>query len=390
MVESLTFPVSPGRPPRAGVEIEFHTRPAAAPGDRVDPTRIAAILNSLPVLMSTSIEPGGQVELNGPPDHDMGRLASRARRDVATLREVLSDHGVELAGGGLDVGRPPRRLLDNSRYRNMETVFDRLGPAGRLMMNNTASLQITVDPAGDPEEAWSIAHRLGPCLLAAASSSPRAHPDFPGAEPWHCERHRIWESVDPSRVGDVSRCGEPMAVAWARFGLEAQVLQVPTMPGGEPTAAPAGLTLRRWITEGFGGSGPTVAEALGHVTTLFPWIRPRGPLEMRIMDTPLSMDPAPLLALAGVLLTRSSLWPQVREVTEATTGCWRLAGRCGPTHPRLETALDGLVTLATAELARTGDFELAETVGEWWDRGVDRERNRSPLPARGRTEVPEP
>ena len=362
----LEFTPPEGLPPRAGAEIEFHTRPVGEPGGRVDPARLSRILRKLSDSISTSIEPGGQVELNGPPDHDMARLVARARRDLSTVRALLSDHGIEMDGGGLDWRRPPRRLLDSSRYRNMEAVFDRSGPSGRLMMCNTASLQITVDPAGDATEAWLMAHRIGPCLLAAAASSPRSHPGFPTEAPWRSERHRIWESVEPSRVGDVSRSGRPMAEAWARFALDAQVLQVGSTDGAGPVPAPPGLTLGAWISEGLEGSGPTVAETRHHVTTLFPWVRPRGPLELRVMDVPTSMDPAPLLTLAGVLMTRPRLWPAAREATAATAGRWRTAARCGARHRMFETALGDLVALVTDELTRTGDFELTDTLHRWW------------------------
>ncbi len=362
--QSLSFRVPPGRRPRVGAEIELHTRPAAEPSARVELALLRKVLAELPAELSTSVEPGGQVELNGPPDHDMTRLAARARRDVGLLRRVLADHGIEVFGGGLDVGRPARRLLDSSRYRNMEAVFDRLGPAGRLMMNNTASLQITVDPAGEPDEAWFVAHRIGPCLLAAAASSGWAHPDLPAGEPWRSERHRIWESVDPSRVGEVAGSGAPVAEAWAQFALEAQVLQVPG--DGEPVPAPAGLTLRRWITEGYRGTGPGIGQARRHMTTLFPWVRPRGPLEIRVMDAPSSLDPAPLLALVGVLMTRPRVWPAVMEATSATDGLWQTGARCGSVHPVFARALDDLVKIVTDELVGSGEIELAWTVEDWW------------------------
>ena len=60
----------------------------------------------------------------------------------------------------------------------MEEFFDRRGPWGRVMMCNTASVQVCLD-AGDEDggaagyrSRWRLLHAIGPVLVAAFANSP--------------------------------------------------------------------------------------------------------------------------------------------------------------------------------------------------------------------------
>ncbi|MFD0630939.1 glutamate-cysteine ligase family protein [Catenulispora yoronensis] len=75
--------------------------------------------------------------------------------------------------------------------------------------------------------------------------------------------------------------------AYAHYALDAKLLCV-RRPDGADWTAPPGLTFRDWITGGALDPGepraPTLDDLAYHLTTLFPPVRPRGHLELRVLD----------------------------------------------------------------------------------------------------------
>jgi glutamate--cysteine ligase len=96
----------------------------------------------LPSGALLTTEPGGQLELSSQPADSLTALVRSTSADLTALRSALANHGLELAGIGLDPLRPPRRVLAQPRYAAMEAFFDRGGPWGRQMMCATASVQV--------------------------------------------------------------------------------------------------------------------------------------------------------------------------------------------------------------------------------------------------------
>ena len=66
------------------------------------------------------------------------------------------------------------------------------------------------------------------------------------------------------------------------YVLDAQVM-VLRDPGSRRWTAPSGLTFRDWV-RGAVGPPPTADDLDYHMSTLFPPVRPRGHLELRVID----------------------------------------------------------------------------------------------------------
>ncbi len=69
------------------------------------------------------------------------------------------------------------------------------------------------------------------------------------------------------------------------YVLDAQVM-VLRDPGSHRWTAPSGLTFRDWL-RGAVGPPPTADDLTYHMSTLFPPVRPRGHLELRVIDAQL-------------------------------------------------------------------------------------------------------
>lgn len=339
---------------RVGLELEAHCfdlsdlsrRPA---WDEL--TKAVAAVPPLPGGSTITMEPGGAIELSGPPLDGAGAAIAAMQADQAVLRESMRRHGLGLLQVGVDPLRPQARVNPGGRYRAMEVFFAAggTGAAGAAMMTSTASLQINVD-AG-PRDGWAdrvrLAHALGPTMIAVSASSPMLGGEFTG---WQSTRQRIWGQLDTARCGPIlGASGVDPASDWARYALKAPVMLVHT-PEAEP--------ITEWVpfadwADGrtlLGGRRPTEADLDYHLTTLFPPVRPRRWLEIRYLDA-LSDDLWPAVVFTLVSLLDDARLSQIAwEATESVATAWDQAARVGLADPRLRASAVRCVQ-AAAEVA---------------------------------------
>ena len=127
--------------------------------------RSLELLPPLPGGSAVTVEPGGAVELSGPPEDGVVAAIAAMNSDQAVLRKAFADAGLGLVFLGADPLRSPKRINPGARYRAMEQFFaaSHSGEAGAAMMTSTASIQVNVD-AG-PQAGWAarvrLAHALG-------------------------------------------------------------------------------------------------------------------------------------------------------------------------------------------------------------------------------------
>jgi glutamate--cysteine ligase len=346
-------------PGPVGLELESHLVDLRAPTVRVPWHRVTAAVAALPPLPGGSrvtLEPGGQVELSGPPLPDVTAAVAALRADSGVVRARLRTAGLGLAPVGTDPCRPAQRISPGPRYVAMERHFADVGclPAGVAMMSSTASLQVNLE-AG-PTSGWAdrvaLAHALGPALVAVSASSPMLAGRETG---WRSSRQHVWAQVDQSRCGPLLGLDQP-ATEWAEYALAAPVMLVRDPAGG--IAPVHGRTsFAEWVTGGGpGGRRPTVTDLDYHLTTLFPPVRLRGFLEIRYLDAaPEPWWPA-LAAVTATLLDVPAAADAAAAATAPVAGAWDRAARRGLADPALHaaavTCLETAVRYAPAGLAR--------------------------------------
>jgi glutamate--cysteine ligase len=393
-VHGIAFKTGP--PGQVGVELEWLVRDRRDPALPVEADRITRALVGLrngsaravlPGGGLLSTEPGGQLEVSSAPATSLGGCVTAAGEDLAALREAVHAAGLQLSGDGLDPIRPPRRVLDLPRYAAMEEFFDRRGPWGRVMMCNTASVQVCLD-AGDENggpsgyrSRWRLLHAIGPVMVAAFANSPlrRGRPSG-----WRSTRQAVWSRLDPGRTrapagaeprglpglsrdggGPDAPDGLDPRDAWTAYALDAELMCIRR---DEPSGwtAPPGLTFRDWL-RGAGERRPTADDLTYHLSTLFPPVRPHGHLELRMIDaqpadgwivptavaTALLDDPK---AADAALAAAEPLWdqsgPPAVPNDETDTSPWLRAAKYGPADARIDRASRACFEAADEALGR--------------------------------------
>ncbi|HEX2038623.1 MAG TPA: glutamate-cysteine ligase family protein [Acidimicrobiales bacterium] len=339
---------------RVGLECELLVYAAADPLAPPDPAAVGQALAGvhLPAGSTVTFEPGGQLELSTAPLADVGAACRAMAADTATVEAALADVGLVLAGIGLDPLRSPQRVVTAPRYDAMEAFFDLDGDAGRRMMCSTSSLQVNLDTGtGDDVEArWALAHAVSPVLAAAFANSAVA-----GGRPTGHRSARLstWWEIDPTRTAPTKPCTR---AGWVEYAMRARVMLV-RLDDDRCTAVREHLTFDDWVRHGHRLGHPTVDDLLYHLTTLFPPVRPRGRLELRVIDALPSPWWAVAAAVATALLDDERAAAVAREATARTLGLWREAGESALAHPLLADAARRCFAAALDALPRVGADE---------------------------------
>ncbi|WP_322936688.1 glutamate-cysteine ligase family protein [Nocardioides bizhenqiangii] len=295
--------------------------------DITEPVPVADLRQALAGVPDVGFEPGGQVELHPGPSETAAAAVAVLRERERAARAALAAVGIHLAAVGLDPWRSPERLglqLTDHRYRAMDRHFDKIGPAGRRFMRQTAGLQVCVDlrPGVEGVVQWRAANLISP-VLAALFANSRV-----------CGGRRL--NTDGGRTA-VCLATDPARMAYGRLGRSPGLV---------------GEYLR------FATTAPPLSERLAdvdaHLTTLFPAVRPRGRyLEVRALDSVPGSDLGPAVALTTALLAVPGAADEIVSALDGidVPGLWALAAGPGIRHPILNGLAAGLVRIAQAAAA---------------------------------------
>lgn len=347
---------------KVGLEIEAHCFDITDPLRRPGWDELSEIISTVPALPGGSaitVEPGGAVELSGPPADGATDAINGMTADRTVLTRHFAAHGLGLVLLGADPLRPAQRINPGARYQAMESFFAATGTpaAGAAMMTSTASVQLNIE-AG-PQAGWAdrvrLAHALGPTMIALSANSPLLSGHFTG---WRSSRQRVWGQLDSARCGPVlGDNGDDPATDWAHYALRAPVMLVRT-----PDAVP----MTEFVSYADWADGRVTLDARlpgdedleYHLTTLFPPVRPRRWLEIRYLDSvPDDIWPAVVFTLV-TLLDDPAAAEIATGATAPVSGEWDLAARAGLADPGLRAA----ATTCVAAAAERAPAELADAM----------------------------
>jgi glutamate--cysteine ligase len=357
---------------RVGVEIEWPVHRIGDVSARPSAEDAATLESlSLPAGSRITFEPGGQVELSTAPAGSAAAALQAAEIDSRALRRRMAAAGFACETLAVDGRRPPRRILQRPRYQAMEGFFAQRGPAGAWMMCNTASTQVNIShDHTDPHQRWYTMNLIAPVLIAAFANSPGRGAD---GQRWSSLRQAIWWSIDPPRTSPVRTDLSPER-AWQEYALAADVMFIAAegSHGTRGTAVRPGLPFGRWMADGHASGWPTIEDYRYHLSTLFPPVRPRGWLELRVLDAlPGWIREVAVLTVAAACAAGAGR--DLRRHLPDTRGLWVTATRDSLSHPVLNRAARILIEIAADHLGCvTGETRHAALVEEYAARYVRR------------------
>lgn len=337
VADLFTDPQTDGASPGCvGVEIEWiPAQTGVHPPAPVSVAQSAGLIGAgveVAAEGNISYEPGGQVEMSPPPSMTVSDLLVHIDNLETRLRACMKPGRVELFSSGVNPWHTVDELglqTPGPRYSSMQAHFDAIGPAGRRMMRQTAALQVCLDLGGPATwfNRWRLVNRAGPALSAAFANSPILEGKATGTPG---TRSNIWQRVDPSRTGfDGTQVGGNASEAsesYLSFALNAAFIPLSDTVWAHESPS-RGLPFGDLIG---GNTTPLDAQdAVHHLSTLFPPVRPRRHLEVRYLDA----LPSRWLPVAVTLLATLLYEPRAtREALEALDGsdiqrsAWNRAG----------------------------------------------------------------
>lgn len=312
-----------------------------------------------------SFEPGGQIEYSAPPHPSIRALVDDLTGVVREIVQAGERGGVVFVCRGFDpdgATDEARLELTLPRYRRMAAHYDRRGPWGRRMMRQSAAIHVNLDSGPEPLLRWRVANRAAPALLAIFANSPRAGGRETDHRSWRAAQ---WRRLDPTRTGLPGGL-RPTPGAYATLVRRAEAFAL----GPEGRAA---VPFDRWIE-----TGADMDDLRRHLTTLFPEVRPRGYLELRLFDAlPPGWYAVPLVVASGLLYDPEALTEADALLEPVGTESLETAGRSGVRDAALrrhaleifDLALEGARRAGIADgrsLERARDFRARLTA-----RGLD-------------------
>lgn len=359
------------RPPGVGLELEWFVTRDGAPV--TDPHVIRDAIEAhgpLPGLSRITFEPGGQLEISAPPSPNGPDAIDLAARDVMEVTARLAEAEMRCVALGLDATTSRSRVLDDPRYQAMEQYFVARGSAGATMMCATASMQVNVGFSDEPHIQWELAHDLAPILGAIFAHSPLVAGRPSG---WQSARLAVWAALDPPRTRAVAH-GADARNDWVRYALDAPLMFI--RDGHSCTVPASAITMRDWLERGHPAGAATVDDITYHLTTLFPPVRPRGWLELRVLDA----LPHPWWQVAAAITITALTNPEVGSRLEPIVrGCRELgltAAWWGVHDPALGATACRVLDTILAALGSNGyRSELVATAETFADRYTRRGRS---------------
>ena len=320
---------------------------------------------------SVQLEPSGQVEFSGAPHETIHAAVEEIGRFEAH-KEALKD---ELGLTWLWAGHHPLwtaddfDLMPKRRYGIMRRYLPTRGALATAMMHQTTTVQANLDYTSEPDMGSMLRCAMGASSILAClfANSPLTKGRLNGYQSY---RNRVWEEVDPDRcglLGWIFDGASPTYEQYARWAMQVPLFFI-VRDGAYVDCA--GHPFQSFVRHGFEGHRATMDDWHTHLSTLFPDVRLKTYLELRVADcVPPAYLPA-LPALSKGMLYHRAARDAVWDLVKRWTFDERLQHRSDAAKEGLQASAPGghrtldlakellsIVTQALSELAQAVVYE---------------------------------
>lgn len=266
---------------------------------------------------SITLEPGGQLELSGAPLDSSHDTCHEMGTHLRETREIIEELDLLMLNVGRNPTIPSGQMpwMPKERYRIMRKYLPTRGRMALDMMLGTGTMQTNIDYSDEADMSLKlrVGNRLAPFLIALYANSPFAEGRPTG---YLSTRSMVWRHTDPDRSGFIP------GVLEEGFGFHQYMeyaLDVPMffIHRDGRYLDNSGGSFRKFMADGLNGHSATEADWELHLTTLFPLVRLKQYLELRMADSgPQSMICAFSAFTRGVFYDPAALSDMERLLRE--------------------------------------------------------------------------
>jgi len=261
-----------------------------------------------------TIEPGGQIELSDAPRNSLSESNESLQNYLRLLKKAVAEFDGELLFQGVQPLHELEKLpfFKKGRYQIMFSHMLKTGSLGQWMMKASSGVQVSIDYESieDMQRKFVFLNRLSPFLSALFANSPLVEGKPCG---YLSYRSHIWNNTDYTRTGlqtaflrDKFRIED--YINWA-LGTSPYHL----MRGGEIV-----VTTDWSFQQLMDGEHPELTINLedweDHLGMLFPDIRIKNILEIRVVDSLPPQYALAFQALIGALLYDENAFSSVQSM----------------------------------------------------------------------------
>ncbi len=261
-----------------------------------------------------TIEPGGQIELSDAPRNSLLEASESLNKYLNLLKKAVSEFDGRLLFQGVQPvhGLEELPFFNKSRYQIMFPHMLKTGTLGQWMMKASAGVQVSIDYASieDMQRKFVFLNRLSPFLTAIFANSPLVEGSPSGFLSY---RSHIWTSTDDTRSGlQTSFLSDKFHIEdYISWALEASPYHL--MREGEV------VETTDWnFQQLLDGNHPdlkiTMEDWEDHLGMLFPDIRIKNILEIRVVDSISPQYALAVPALIGALLYHEHAFSSVQSM----------------------------------------------------------------------------
>ena len=261
-----------------------------------------------------TIEPGGQIELSDAPRNSLLEVHNSLQSYLKLLKKAVAGFGGRFLFQGVQPIHALKVLpfFPKSRYRVMLPYMLNTGSLGQWMMKASSGIQVSIDYASieDMERKFIFLNRLSPFLTAIFANSPL----ISGARSGYLSyRSHIWENTDNSRSG------LPEDFLSSDFRIEDYIdWALKSSPYHLKRDGEEILTTDWSFQDLMDGKHPDLKMSKddweAHLGMLFPDIRIKNILEVRVIDSISPQYSIAVPALIGALLYNETAFTSVQSI----------------------------------------------------------------------------
>lgn len=288
-----------------------------------------------------TLEAGGGLEYSSPPATSLAVLTDAMRHELDAAAEIAHHHDMALlSGGNLAFNTSENATwVPKPRLPIMRRYFAALGDCSALsdsVMALTLSTQVTLDYCSEEDLSRKLRMQMAvsPIVAALFANSPLEAGRYSGSL---SRRTQYWLKHDPRRSGFLPFALQEHITIHEIIEWALELSMIYRCKGSQCKAG-SNRTFASLMAQGFDdGTLPTLSDWVSHLSQVWPHVRVRDTLELRVADGPAYQNipalPAFWTGLTYHPPSRDAAWDLLR-------GCTRTELR----HAMHEVAVKGLAT----------------------------------------------